>query len=55
MGSTSTLHLSFRDHVHNLNAGQKDPGTTKTLEPQHGACASLDRSVILLDQVIEIF
>ena len=43
MGSASTLHLSFRDHVHNLNAGQKDPGTAKSLETQHGPRSSLDR------------
>ncbi|MGF6785763.1 hypothetical protein OKW27_000076 [Paraburkholderia sp. 35.1] len=55
MGSASTFHLSFGDHVHNLNAGQKDPGTAKGLEPQHGPRSSLDRPMILLDQVIEIF
>jgi hypothetical protein len=27
MGSACALHLSFGDHVHNLNAGQKDPDT----------------------------
>ena len=35
MGSASALHLSFRDHVHNLNAGQKDPGR-KVLNPSMG-------------------
>ena len=54
MGSASTLHLSFRDHVHNLNAGQKDPGTAKRFESQHGAGASLDRAMVLLDDVVEI-
>jgi hypothetical protein len=55
MGSASAFHLSFRDHVHNLNAGQKDPGTAKSLEPQHGPRSSLDRPMVLFDQVIEIF
>ena len=54
MGSMSTLHLPFRDHMHYLNAGQKDPGTAKSLEPQHGPRASLDRTMVLLDQVIKI-
>jgi hypothetical protein len=51
----STLHLPFRDHMHYLNAGQKDPGTAKSLEPQHGPRASLDRPMVLLDHVVEIF
>ncbi len=55
MGPASALHLFFRDHVHNLNAGQKDPGRAKSLEPQHGPRSSLDRPMVLLDQVIEIF
>jgi len=55
MGSASALHLSFRDHVHNLNAGKNDPGTAKCLEPQHRPRSSFDRPMVLLDQVIEIF
>jgi hypothetical protein len=55
MGSASIFHLSFRDHVHNLNAGQKDPGTAKRFESQHGPRSSLDRPMVLLDQIIEIF
>jgi hypothetical protein len=55
MGSLSTFRLSFGDHVHNLNAGQKDPGTAKGLEPQHRPRSSLDRPMVLLDEVIEIF
>jgi hypothetical protein len=55
LGSASILHLSFRDHVYQFDAGQQDPGTAKRLEPQHGPRASLDRPTVLLDQVIEIF
>ena len=55
VGSASALHLSFRDHVHQLNAGQKDPGTAKILEAQHGPDAPLDRPMVLLDEVVEIF
>jgi hypothetical protein len=55
MGSASIFHLSFRDHVHDLNAGQKDPGTAKRFESPHGPRSSLDRPMVLLDQIIEIF
>ena len=55
MSSASTLHLPFNDHVHNLNAAQKDPGTAKSLESQHGPRLSLDRPMVLLDKFIEIF
>ena len=55
MDSASTFHLSFGDHVHNLDAGQKDPGTAKSLESQYGACTSLDRAMVLLDKIVEIF
>jgi hypothetical protein len=53
--SESTFHLSFGYHVHKLNAGQKDPGTAKSFEFRHGSRASLDRSMVLLDKVVEIF
>ena len=55
MGSASELHLSFHDHVHQFDAGQKDPGTAKSLESQHGSRSSLDRPMVLLDQIIEVF
>jgi hypothetical protein len=55
MGSASALHLSFRDHVHSHNAGQKDPGTTKSLEPQQGPRSSFDRPMVLFDQLIDRF
>jgi hypothetical protein len=54
MGSASARHLSFGDHMQ-FDAGPKDPGTAKSLEPQHGPRASLDRPMVLLDQVIEVF
>jgi hypothetical protein len=47
----STLHLSFGDHAHNLNAGQKGPGTANSLKPQHGLHASLGRAMVLLDKL----
>ncbi|MEA3085974.1 MAG: hypothetical protein QOC89_3671, partial [Paraburkholderia sp.] len=49
------VHIIFGDHVHNLNAGLKDAGTAKSSESQHGSRASLDRPMVLLNQVVEIF
>jgi len=54
MGSGSTLHLSFGDHVHAFDAAQKDAGTAKILEPQHRSRAALDRPMVLLDEIVEI-
>jgi hypothetical protein len=42
-------------HFIEFDAAQQDPGAAKRLEPQHGAGAPLDRPMVLLDQVIEIF
>jgi hypothetical protein len=55
MGSASTLHVPFGDHMHQLDADQQDPGTAEGLEPQHWPRASLDRPMILLDHVVGIF
>lgn len=54
MDSASTFHLSLGDHVH-LDSGQKNPGTAKSFEPQHGPRSSLDRAMILLHEIVEIF
>ena len=55
MGSGSTLHLFFGDHVHAFDATQKDAGTAEILEPQRGSRASADRPMVLLDEIIQIF
>jgi len=34
---------------------RRDPGTAKGFESQHGSRASLDRPMVLLDKVVEIF
>jgi hypothetical protein len=52
MGSNSTFHLAFGYIVRMLNAGKKDPGSAKNFEPQHGSHAALDRSMVLLDQLL---
>lgn len=38
-----------------MNAGQKDPGTVKSLNPLHWPRSPFDHSMVLLDRVIEIF
>jgi hypothetical protein len=54
MGFASTLHLSFGDRVLDFDAAKQDSGTAKLL-PLHGSHASLDRPMVLLNQVVEIF
>jgi hypothetical protein len=55
MGSASALHLSFGDHMYDFDAANRNPGAAKSLEPQHGSGAPLDRPMVLLDEVVEIF
>src|ERR1019366_4891550 len=47
--------LPFADHVHKLDATQNDPRTTKVLEALYRACDALDRAMVLLDNVVEVF
>ena len=55
MDAAYELHLSFNDHVHQFDAGKKDPSTAKSFESQRGSRASLDRPMILFEKVVEIF
>src|SRR5262249_41722260 len=41
-------HLSFLDHVHELNANQRILGCVKRLKPQHRPCHPLHCSMLLL-------
>lgn len=50
----SVLHLTLGDHVHELDAAQQDLGATKILEAEHRPRASLDRPMILLDNIVQI-
>ena len=56
-GQTSPVvtHLPFADHVHKLDATQNDPRTTKVLEALYRARDTLDRAMVLLDNVVEVF
>jgi hypothetical protein len=47
------LHLAFDDHVHELDAAKNDACTTKILEAQHRSGATLDGTVVLLDDVVQ--
>lgn len=55
MGSASTLRLPFGDHAHAFDAAQKDARAAEILDRQHEARTSLDRAMVLLGEVIEIF
>jgi hypothetical protein len=46
--------LTFADHVHEFDATQDILGGAKGLEGEHGAGEPLDRSMILLDDVVEV-
>ena len=52
--AASTVHLSLDDHMHDFDAAQQDARTAKILESEHGSRASLDRPVILFNDVVEI-
>ena len=47
-------HLSFDDHVHNFDAAQNDAGAVKSPESRHRTGASLDRAMVLFDDVVHV-
>lgn len=51
----AVFHLALGDHVHEFDAAQQDAAATKIHEAQHGPRSSLDRPMILLDNVVQIF
>ena len=52
----SRAELSFADAVHQFNTDDRDHCVAKLLEPhQHHCDALLDASMVLLNQVIEVF
>ena len=48
-------HLSLADHVRDLYARQDDVRTPEILEPHHRFDDAFDGTVILLDDVIQVF
>src|SRR5918996_3990243 len=56
LGLDSTcLNLPLPDHMHRLVAPQGSPGRWERAEPQTCFDQSFDESMVLLDQVIEVF
>jgi hypothetical protein len=47
--------LPFLEHVHELDAGQRCLCGVKRFEPQHGTGDPLHRSMIVFDDMIQIF
>jgi hypothetical protein len=47
--------LTLADHVHEFDTGESRHSRTKGLEPQHWPDQSLDGSMVLLDNVVEVF
>ena len=48
------FHLFFSDHAHGFDAAQNDAGTAKAPESEHRTGASLDRSMVLFDNIVQI-
>ena len=46
--------LVFADHVHELNASKGHGGRTEGLEPHHRSHLTLDRSMVLFDNIVEV-
>jgi hypothetical protein len=47
--------LTFSDPVHEFDAGNRRGSSSKVLEAEHRTKPQLDRSVILLNQIVEVF
>lgn len=45
--------LALADLVHNLDAGDQDPGATNGLETERQAGDSFDGAVVILDEVVQ--
>ena len=48
------LQLIFPNHVHEFDAGKRHGGGPEGLQPQHRPYQSLDGSMILFDDVVEV-
>ncbi len=44
----AVFHLSFPDHMHKLDAGEKNAGAAKILEAEHRSGSTFDGTVVLL-------
>ena len=46
--------LALSDPMHEFDAGNGGRGSSKVLEAEHRSEPQLDRSVILLDQIVDV-
>ena len=53
--SPVVAHLRFADHVHDFDATENDARAAEVLEALYRACDALDRAMVLLDNVVEVF
>src|SRR5260370_22305424 len=51
---TGVLHVSFLDHMHDLDAAQNDTRAVEILESQHRSDSALDGAMVLLNDVVQI-
>ena len=51
----SEFELTLPDPMHEFNAGDRRCGSKEMLEAEHGTKPKLDRSMILFDQIVQIF
>ena len=47
--------LTFSDPVHELDAGDCNRSISKSLKPKHWAEAMFDGSMVLFDQIVQVF
>ena len=46
--------LLFLDHLHGLDAGEKNARAVKSVEAEHGSHNRFDGSMVLLDDIVEV-
>ena len=49
-----SAELAFADHVHDLDAGDKDSGAAKGFEAEHPPDDAFDGAVVRLDEVAQV-
>lgn len=53
--AAGAVHLPLPNHVHRLDSGDKNSSTPKRFESEHRLGDSFDSSVVLLNDVVEVF
>jgi Zinc-binding dehydrogenase len=52
--SSRGLHLAFADHMHELNTSKRRSSRPEGLEPHHRSHLTLDRAVVLFNNIVEV-